>query len=181
MLKACWKRVESNLNRFKLSLNIHTTYPLLSKTLNDVDAVWIRRPTFAQNPFNFCWTSVGQTLQPFKRAFRRTHAHERKRTLWDKAKLTGTISPNHCLWYFQAGWTLLFFCFHFRALDNRDRCHRRSFDLQSCCWFWTLLVNRTTQEVFVSKKAFAEYHNNQQRFFSLTLKEVVQSPRCRFW
>ena len=36
MLRACWKRVESSLNWFKLSFNIDSTFPLFSKMLNGV-------------------------------------------------------------------------------------------------------------------------------------------------
>ena len=37
--KKCCKRFEPNLNRFKLSFNVHTTFPLFSKMLNGVEAV----------------------------------------------------------------------------------------------------------------------------------------------
>ena len=33
MLKACWKRVESRLNRFKFSFNIDSTFPLSSRVV----------------------------------------------------------------------------------------------------------------------------------------------------
>ena len=66
--KQCWKLVEANLNCFKLSFNIDSTFPLLSQMLSGVEAVWTLRSTFAQHPFNVCWTNVGQILKPFKRA-----------------------------------------------------------------------------------------------------------------
>ena len=67
-----WKLVESNLNWFKLSFNIHTTFPLLSIMLNGVESRLNTPcnicPTFAQHPFNFCRTNVDQMLKLFKQA-----------------------------------------------------------------------------------------------------------------
>ena len=34
--------------------------------LNGPRTTLFLRPTFAQHPFNFCWTNVGQMLKPFK-------------------------------------------------------------------------------------------------------------------
>ena len=48
MLKACRERVESNLNWFELSFNIDSTFPLLPKMLNGVEAVSTLRSTFIQ-------------------------------------------------------------------------------------------------------------------------------------
>ena len=62
MLKACWKRVGSNLNRFKLLFHLHTTFPLFSKMLNGVEAVWTFRPTFVQYLPNIRSTFVGWML-----------------------------------------------------------------------------------------------------------------------
>ena len=36
--------------------------------LNGLRTTLFLRPTFAQHPFNFCLTNVGQMLKPFKRA-----------------------------------------------------------------------------------------------------------------
>ena len=49
MLKACWKRVESSLNRFKLSRNVDSNFPFLSK---NVEWCWSRLNTL----FNNCRT-----------------------------------------------------------------------------------------------------------------------------
>ena len=69
-IKISCKLVEPNLNWFKLSFNIHTTFPFFSKMLNGVEAVWTLYSTFAQYPLNFCWTNVGQMLKPFIQTFK---------------------------------------------------------------------------------------------------------------
>ena len=58
----CWKRVESNLNRFKLSFNIDSTFPLLSKMLNGFEAVWTLRSTLVQHLSNIHSTFVERVL-----------------------------------------------------------------------------------------------------------------------
>ena len=77
MLKACWKRVESNLNWFKLSCNIDSTFLLFLKILNGVEAVWTLPefnicPELAQHPFNFvermlvkCWNRLKWPLETY--------------------------------------------------------------------------------------------------------------------
>ena len=60
MLKACWKCVESNLNWFKLSFNIDSTFSLFLKMLS---GVWTLRsssicPTSVQFLLNECWVNV---------------------------------------------------------------------------------------------------------------------------
>ena len=62
MLKACWKRVESNLKWLKLSFNINSTFPLLSKMLDRVEAVWTLRSTFVQDFPSICSTFVERML-----------------------------------------------------------------------------------------------------------------------
>ena len=49
LLKACWKRVESNLNWFQLSFNIDSTFPLLLQMMNGVETVLIPRSTIVQH------------------------------------------------------------------------------------------------------------------------------------
>ena len=49
MSKACWKRVESSLYRFKLSLNVDSTFPLFSKMLNSVEARWTLCSTIVEH------------------------------------------------------------------------------------------------------------------------------------
>ena len=43
---------------------------IIMKMLNGVEAIWTLRSTFAQHPFNFCWTNGDQMLEPFIRALR---------------------------------------------------------------------------------------------------------------
>ena len=64
MLKARWKCVESNLNWFKLSFNVTSTFLLFLKTLNDVETVWTLLgssnlcPTSVQLLLNESWVNV---------------------------------------------------------------------------------------------------------------------------
>ena len=54
-LKSYWKRVESNLNLFKLTFNIDSSFPLLSKMLNGVETL---SSTFVQQLPNICSTRL---------------------------------------------------------------------------------------------------------------------------
>ena len=61
VIQHCWRRVESNLNPFKLSFNIHKTFHLFSKMLNGVEAVWTLR-TFVKHLPNIRPTFVERML-----------------------------------------------------------------------------------------------------------------------
>ena len=63
MSKACWKRVESNLNWFKFSFNVDSTFSFFLKMLYGVEIVWTPRssnicPTSVQLLLNECWSNV---------------------------------------------------------------------------------------------------------------------------
>ena len=66
MLKACWKHVESSLNRFKVSFNIDSIFPLFSKMLNGPFR-WFQhllniRPTFVERMLVKCWNHLNRPL-----------------------------------------------------------------------------------------------------------------------
>ena len=62
LLKACWKRVESSLNWFKLSFNIDPIFPLFLKMLNGLFRRFQHLPnicsTFVEQMFVKCWNCL---------------------------------------------------------------------------------------------------------------------------
>ena len=64
VVQHCWKRVESNLNWFKLLFNFERTFSLFLKMLNGVETVWTLRSSNIRSTF------VDQMLgKSFKRVF----------------------------------------------------------------------------------------------------------------
>ena len=64
VVQHCWKRVESNLNWFKLLFNFDRTFSLFLKMLNGVETVWTLRSSNIRSTF------VDQMLgKSFKRVF----------------------------------------------------------------------------------------------------------------
>ena len=67
--KKCWKLVESSLNRFKISFNIDSTFPMFSKMLNGLFK-WFQhlhniRSTFVERMFVKCWNRLNAPLESF--------------------------------------------------------------------------------------------------------------------
>ena len=66
MLKACWKRVKSSLDWFKLSSNIDSIFPLFSKMLNGLFRWFQCLPnicsTFVERMLVKCWNRLNGPL-----------------------------------------------------------------------------------------------------------------------
>ena len=135
VLKACWKRVESNLNWLKLSLNIASTFLLFSKMLNGVEAVWTLHSTFVQHLPNIrssfaermlvrCWNRLNGPL---------VYLHTVKLSV----KLHGVIETAQCssfkFWVCLHGITTVPFFISLQTMNKKEgKVHEQKVECNAC-------------------------------------------------